>query len=166
MTETASARAARDGRHDFDFLHGRWEVENRKLRDPFESKGEWLEFPAQVETRPILQGLGNVDAYSAPDFPCRPQFEALALRLFDAVNGVWRIWWAPAGGGRLDTPLEGRFDDAVGVFECDDVVAGRELKVRFDWSDITSSSARWQQSFSFDGGETWKPNWTMDWRRR
>jgi hypothetical protein len=167
VTETASVPAAHDGRNDFDFLHGHWHVANRKLRDPFDSASDWLEFPARVETRPILNGLGNLDTYLAPDFPGRPHFEALALRLFDIDNRLWRIWWASTtGGGRLDTPLVGGFQDSVGVFECDDTLAGRKLKVRFEWTNITSASARWQQSFSFDGGQTWQPNWIMDWKRR
>jgi hypothetical protein len=166
MTET-TAPAALDGRHDFDFLHGRWHVANRKLRNPFDSTSDWLQFAASVETRPILTGLGNIDLYAAPEFPGRPQFEALALRLFDVDNRVWRIWWASTtGGGQLDTPLVGRFQDAVGIFECDDILAGRELKIRFEWTDITADSARWQQSFSFDSGQTWQPNWIMDWKRQ
>jgi len=166
MTEPVSPQPIRDGRHDFDFLHGRWDVQNRKLKDPFDDKSGWLEFRARVETKPILHGLGNVDAYSAPDFPGQPQFEAMALRLYEIENGVWRIWWAStAGGGQLDTPVVGRFRDGRGVFECDDTLAGRALTVRFDWLDITSPAPRWQQSFSFDGGQMWQPNWSMDWQR-
>ncbi len=132
MTEPVSPQPIRDGRHDFDFLHGRWDVQNRKLKDPFDDKSGWLEFRARVETKPILHGLGNVDAYSAPDFPGRPQFEALALRLYDIENGVWRIWWAStAGGGQLDTPVVGRFRDGRGAFECDDTLAGRAIAFVF-----------------------------------
>jgi hypothetical protein len=69
MTDTDAAHAKLDGRRDFDFLHGRWSVDNRKLRDPFDDESEWLEFPASVETKPILHGLGNVDFYSAVRFP-------------------------------------------------------------------------------------------------
>lgn len=165
MTETTTARRI-DGRRDFDFLHGRWSVKNHKLRDPFDPGSDWLRFAARVETKPILHGLGNLDRFAAPAFPGRPQFEALALRLFDSENDLWRIWWAStSGGGQLDTPLVGRFDEGVGVFECEDTLAGQAVKVRFDWTKITSSSARWQQSFSFDAGETWQPNWVMDWER-
>jgi hypothetical protein len=31
--------------------------------------------------------------------------------------------------------------------------------VRYEWKDITPSSALWEQSFSFDGGETFETNW-------
>jgi hypothetical protein len=73
-----------DGRHDFDFLFGRWTVANRKLRTPLDpDSSDWCEFASYVDTQPVLGGLGNIDSYLAPDFPRRPGFEALALRLFD-----------------------------------------------------------------------------------
>jgi hypothetical protein len=121
-----------DGRQDFDFLHGDWRILNRKLENPLaEDPGEWLEFEATMETRPILGGLGCIDTYSAPDFPGRPGFHGFGLRLFDPNEKVWRIWWASTvGDGHLDPP------------------------------DITSVSAVWEQSFSFDDGATWDANWT------
>jgi hypothetical protein len=152
-----------EGRHDFDVIFGEWQILNRKLDDPLAESSEWLEFDATVEVRPILGGLGNVDFYSAPDFPGRPGYEGLGLRLFDPETGLWRIWWASTTGrGRLDTPVVGRFSDGVGRFECDDALGGRDVRVRFHWTDITPSSARWEQSFSFDGGESFGANWIME----
>lgn len=167
MTDAARRPPGGDGRRDFDFLLGRWNVENHKLRDPYApSSSDWLEFDAVAENRSILNGLGNLDEYSAPEFPDRGRFDGLTLRLFDAATDVWRIWWtSTAAGGLLDTPVVGRFTGGHGVFECDDVLDGNPVKVRYEWLDITNAAAHWQQAFSFDGGKSWHPNWTMTWRR-
>jgi hypothetical protein len=162
MTEQLAASKI-DGRHDFDRIFGEWRIANRKLENPLAEELNWLEFDATVEVRPILGGLGNVDLYSAPDFPGRSGYEGFGLRLFDAEADVWRIWWASTTGrGRLDTPVVGRFRDGDGLFECDDVLDGRVVKVRFEWKDITPSSARWEQAFSFDDGESFETNWIME----
>jgi hypothetical protein len=123
-----------------------------------------------VESRatsgPILGGLGNYDTYSAPQFPGRPGFEGFALRLFDTDAGLWRIWWAStSGGGQLDTPVVGRFDEGVGRFECEDVIGGKATRVRYEWKDITAESAHWEQSFSFDESRTFELNWVMEFVR-
>jgi hypothetical protein len=152
-----------DGRHDFDFLFGQWRLANRKLEDPLaDGPTPWHEFEATLETLPILDGLGNIDLYTAPDFPGRGRYHGFGLRLFDPGARVWRIWWASNPGiGQLDTPVVGRFSDGAGRFECDDTIGGRELRVRYEWSDIEPSSARWEQSFSFDGGVTFESNWVI-----
>jgi hypothetical protein len=46
-----------------------------------------------------------------------------------------------------------------GVFFDKETIDGRPVKVRWIWSDITPNSARFEQSFSTDGGKTWEPNW-------
>ncbi len=156
-----------DGRHDFDFLAGRWRIANRKLENAApEAEPVWAEFDSTAESRPILAGFGNVDTFHVPDFPGRGEYHGFALRLFDPHAELWRIWWASnPGTGDLEPPVLGRFDGGEGEFEGDDVFAGRDIKVRFTWSQITPTSARWEQSFSFDGGDSFALNWIMSFRR-
>jgi hypothetical protein len=144
---------------DFDFLPGRWRVTNRKLAAMLDPDcDEWREFETAWETRAMLGGLGNVDHIHGAD-----GFEGFTLRLYDPGADLWRIWWASTVyPGRLDPPVEGRFDaNGEGHFAGDDELGGMPIGVRFDWTGISASSARWEQAFSFDGGATWKPNWLM-----
>jgi hypothetical protein len=164
MTATPEATSADDGRHDFDFFFGTWHVANRKRVKPLvRGDDEWIEFDSVVEAEPILGGVGNVDTYKAPEFPGRPGFEGFTLRLFDPETQLWRIWWASSlATARIDPPVVGRFDDGVGRFECDEVIDGIAVKVRYDWKNITADSVTWEQSFSFDDGASWDSNWVME----
>jgi hypothetical protein len=162
MAVMTSTQTRQDARHDFDFLFGRWTIHNRKLTSMFEpGSTDWAEFPAEGEARPMLGGLGNVESYSAPDLPGRGRYEGMSLRIFDPQADLWRIWWASTGmPGRLDPAVEGRFTNGRGVFFGDDVLEGHPIKVRFDWT-TGPGAPRWEQSFSFDEGQTWHKNWIM-----
>jgi hypothetical protein len=39
------------------------------------------------------------------------------------------------------------------------------MRVRFVWSQITATSARWEQAYSPEAGKTWETNWTMEFCR-
>jgi hypothetical protein len=142
---------------DFDFLPGRWHIANRKLVDTLNPEcDEWEEFEASSQAEAMMGGAGNLDHFTTRGY------EGFSLRLYDPEQDLWRIWWSStARPGRLDPPVEGRFADGIARFECDDVLEGVPLRVRFDWSEMTGDSALWQQWFSFDGGESWKLNWIM-----
>jgi hypothetical protein len=60
--------------------------------------------------------------------------------------------------------MEGRFVDGPGAFFGGDILNGQPIKVRFDWTP-GEATARWEQSFSYDGGQTWEPNWVMSFTR-
>lgn len=154
-----------DGRHDFDFLFGRRLIHNRKLVDTLDLEStEWVEFDAIGRAEPILDGLGNVDHFSVPALPpTGTPYEGFTLRLFDPGTGLWRIWWASTRfPGQLDNPVEGRFAGGRGEFLCDDVIGGRPVKVRYQWSVLSETTNRWEQAFSVDGGATWRPNWISE----
>lgn len=62
----AEQDARRDGRHDFDFLVGRWRVEHRRLRERLVGCTEWDTFIGETECRHINgafdQGRGTFTA--------------------------------------------------------------------------------------------------------
>ena len=148
---------------DFDFLPGSWNVHNRKLTDMLDPTcDEWEEFEATSEAEAMLGGVGNLDHFFAPGY------EGFSLRLHDPERDVWQIWWSSTSRpGRLDPPVEGRFDENGDArFETEDVLDGVPIGVRFEWSAVTTDTPLWKQFFSFDGGQTWKHNWTMSFARR
>ena len=61
--------------------------------------------------------------------------------------------------------MHGIFKDGIGTFVGDDMLRGKQIKVRFQWSKITKTSAHWEQAFSPDGGATWEMNWEMEFTR-
>jgi hypothetical protein len=163
MLAAPSISVMLDGRHDFDFLFGRWEIRNRRLRAPLTGSSEWYEFGATVTEEPLLGGLGNLEQYDAPDAP-RP-IHALAMRLFDTQTRKWSIYWGTAGSGVFGTPMIGDFENGVGTFFDREMYEGREISVRFTWTRTGPAEARWEQAFSDDDGNTWETNWIMAFTR-
>jgi hypothetical protein len=159
--------APADGRGDFDFLLGAWRVANRRSRRPLDpGEGTWEEFATDADVRPVLDGLGNTDTFRSPRGPDGLPFEGMTLRLFDPDDGLWRIWWASTRRpGHLDPPMTGSFTGAHGVFLGEDRVAGVPVRLRFDWHALDDGGARWEQSVSLDGGQSWRPNWVMSFAR-
>ena len=149
----------------FDFLLGSWRVHNRKLRDVTDRDcTEWIEFDARSEVIPILLGGGNFDRMFVDDPPDGPAFEGDTLRIFDPETTKWSIWWSSTRApGKLDVPVRGRFRGNIGVFECEDLIGGDPVDVRFEWTD--GARPRWEQTFSYDGGATRVSNWVMTFER-
>jgi hypothetical protein len=157
MTQTSGAT-------DFDFVFGRWVVHNRKLRDNRDPTcDDWVEFDATSEVWPLLRTGFHVDRMEATDPPDGDPFEGATFRLYDPEAKTWRIWWSSTRApGQLDEPVVGSFDGDIGTFECDDVIGGRQVRVRFTWHRGDSEAPRWEQAFSFDGGDTYRVNWVME----
>lgn len=163
VVPAGASGAAHDlsGAHDFDFEFGDWKVHHRIKRP----NGEWLEIEGTSSTRPIMGGLGNVE----DNVFHRPigQTRGVALRAYDPATATWAIWWVDgrAPHGAIDPPVKGRFDNGVGTFHSDSEVDGKPVRTRFIWSQITQTSARWEQAYSHDAGATWDTNWIMEFRR-
>ena len=146
----------------FDFLAGTWDVTNRWRTDFLDPTSEWEEFPAVSRASRHFDGGASFDEI---EFPTKG-FTGLTLRLHDPERDEWSLYWSSTRTGTLFPPVVGRFADGRGEFYGDDTHAGKEIRARFVWSDITETSARWEQAFSLDGEKTWVTNWIMELSRR
>lgn len=147
---------------DFDFLTGTWDVANRRLDTWLCGSDTWEEFPGVTTGISLFGGGAHVDEIVFPTLGSR----GLTLRLYDPARGEWSLYWAASRDGLLQPPVTGRFSDGAGEFFGDDEYAGRPVRVRYRWSGISATTARWEQAFSVDGEASWETNWVMDMTRR
>jgi hypothetical protein len=149
------------GPHDFDFLHGEWDAHHRMRTDFLDPDSDWVEFAGTTRGWSLFGGAANVDEIDMPYLGYR----GLTLRLFDPETRQWSLNWASSRTGRLFPPVSGRFEGGRGEFYGDDRHDGKDVRVRFVWSGISATTARWEQAFSLDGGGTWLDNWVMRFTR-
>jgi hypothetical protein len=165
MIETQDQAQVRDGSRDFDFFVGTWRSCQRRLRERLKGSHAWEEFEGTTVARMVLDGRGNMDEVTLERASGRAM--GLTLRLYDPTTRQWNLYWADSVNsvsGPL-TPVIGRFENGRGEFYAHEPFEGRNIFVRFTWSDITPTSAHWEQAFSEDGGRTWETNWTADFTR-
>src|ERR1051325_47372 len=147
------------GSSDFDFWIGRWNVRNERLKERLRGSTEWETFDTRPEARQLPGALGNIDHFVAGEW--RPGFTGMTVRLFDRATERWSIYWTSSDRGVFDPPVVGAFTNGTGIFEGDDEHEGTPVRVRFLWTHERPDTARWEQSFSADGGATWETNWIM-----
>jgi hypothetical protein len=163
LTSRAAQRAI-GGMRDFDFLHGLWNVHNRRLTAILEGATYWYEYDGTSHEHPFWNGDGNLEEYTAV-LPSGAMLRGVALRLYEPDRRRWTINWANGANGTLDTPMIGTFRDAIGTFYSQELLDGRPIFVRFFWVDAGDGTAHWEQSYSADGGHSWEMNWIMDFSR-
>ncbi len=158
----ADTTAPSNGPQGFDFLHGDWRVHHRIKRPT----GEWYEFGGTCSTRPLMSGAANVEEHVFAR-PSSGTTYGVAVRAYDAEKKHWSIWWVDSRYMSLmGEPAVGGFENGVGNFYSDyKDPQGKSVRGRLNWSQITPTSARWEQSQSADGGKTWESNWVMTFER-
>lgn len=148
---------------DFAFLLGEWTVHHRVRRAG--TADEWTEFEGTCRNRTLIGGQANVEEHTFNRPP--GVTHGIAIRAFDPRTHLWAIWWIDARDphGALDPPVKGRFINGIGTFYSDQLIDGKPTRTRFIWSQITGTSARWEQAYSLDAGKTWQTNWIMEFKR-
>jgi hypothetical protein len=154
-----------DGQRDFDFELGSWKIHLKRLQNPLTGSNSWVEFDGTSVTRKVWDGRSQLEEFEV-DSPTG-HIEGLTLRLYNPQTHQWSLYWANSKnvGSMSSPPNVGEFKNGRGEFYCQDTYNGRFVYIRYVWSDITSNSAHFEQSYSTDGGKTWEVNWITDQKR-
>jgi hypothetical protein len=148
--------------NDFDFLAGKWTMDNKRLKTRLNNSTEWIEYKSTDENfGTLLNGLGNLDIYRTTFNQVNNKpYEGLTLRLFNPETRLWSLYWVDSNLGVLDPPVVGSFEGNIGTFYCKDVFQGKKILVMFKWDKTDPENPVWSQAFSEDNGKTWEMNMT------
>jgi hypothetical protein len=147
------------GEHDFDFIDGEWTSKQWRLKERGVGSTEWDTFTGKHWMKVLLGGVANVDTVEFPE----KGWSGATFRHFDKAKQQWSIYWVNSRDGRVDYPGQvGGFDGDLGLFYGNDTDAGRPVRVVYRWMKQGPAHIRWEQAFSFDDGNTWETNWTME----
>lgn len=159
----ADPATARDGCRDFDYFIGHWSVSAKRLRRRLIDDQTWEPVTGTTRVFQILHGSGNVDE---DEFQLPGQtYIGGMLRLFDARQNIWNAYGLDRDTGVPQQPLSGRFVAGHGEFFGEDEEAGRRIKVRHLYANLTPLACRWEQAFSADDGKSWETNWIIEFTR-
>ena len=148
----------REGQHDFDWEIGSWKTHLKRLQRPLTGSSTWVEYEGTTAVRKVWDGRANLVELDVTGPAGR--IEGLSLRLYNPESRQWSLNFANVRGGTLSPPTTGEFKDGRGEFVgADTVEGGRVILVRFLITPVDSTSWRFEQSFSDDGGRTWEANW-------
>jgi hypothetical protein len=159
--KAVSQSTERDGQHDFDPLIGSWKYHLKKLLHPLTGSHSWAEFDGTGVCYKIWDGRAQLDTIEV-DSPDAGHIEGLTLRLYNPQSHQWRLYWANSKVGILDPPQIGEFKNGRGQFFAQDTINGKVILIRFDWTNMTTNTPHFEQSFSEDGGKSWEVNWITD----
>ncbi len=160
-TSPQQAPATRDGQHDFDFEVGSFKIHLKRLLHPLTGFTSWVEFDGTSVTRKVWDGRAQLEEFET-DSAVAGHIEGLTLRLYNPQSHQWSLYWANSKGGPIDPPQIGEFKNGRGEFYAQDTLNGKSIFVRFVWTNTTTGTPHFEQSFSDDGGKTWEVNWITD----
>lgn len=144
----------RDGSHDFDFNVGVWHTHIKRTLDPSDEGSATIELNGMVTTRKVWGGRALLEEIEA-DGP-KGHWEGLSLFLYNPAAHQWGQYFINSKMGELNSPLVGEFHDGRGDLYAQDTMNGKPILVRGEWTVMGPNAHRYQESYSYDGGATWK----------
>jgi len=92
-------------------------------------------------------------------------FKGTSLSVFNPRNETWHQAWADNQGGYFD--FTGKVDGNKKIFMTENKTINGNLVVqRMVFYDISNDQLTWDWESSNDGGETWKLNWRINYRKK
>jgi hypothetical protein len=149
----------RDGSRDFDPLLGSWAFHLRRLMHPLTNSSDWVEFEGTSHCTSIWDGRGQLDELSVINPSDGTKIDGLTLRLYNPQSHEWSIYYASSRNPSFGTPQKGKFVNGRGEFLDRDTVNGKNVVVRYLWTDLDTPAPKFEQAFSTDEGKAWEPNW-------
>jgi hypothetical protein len=143
------------GAHDFDFNFGTWRTHIHRIPDPFSNPAKSYDLDGTVTVRKVWGGRAQLEEIEV-EGP-NGNWEGLTLFLFNPKSHQWSQSFINSKMGVLNPPTIGAFKNGRGELFNQDTLNNRSILVRGVWSDITPNSHNYDESYSDDGGKTWKP---------
>jgi hypothetical protein len=150
----------RDGSHDFDFNVGVWHTHIRRLLDPFSPSSASVVLDGTVTVRKVWGGRAELEEIEADG--AKGHWEGLSLFLYNPAAHQWSQTFLNSKTPDFGTPLIGEFHDGRADLFGQDSFRNQTILVRGVWSEIEPNSHRYEESYSNDGGKTWKFSFGAD----
>jgi len=149
----------------FDFWVGDWDLVSHS---PVAGKDEW-QVDAGTPTdhvEVVLDGCGLLQRWEgAPDSSTTVPFRGMSLSKWEPTIGKWRQVWIDNQGPML--VFKGGFKDGrMELYTDPREAGGKTIVMRQVFQDITRERMSWSWERSEDGGQTYRPVWKLDYRRR
>lgn len=162
-TDNPANLPQRDGSHDFDFLIGDWKAHVRRLPDRLNNSNIWVEYDGISNHHKLLDSNANFEQFDVTSTDKKLRIKAQTLRMYNPTTRQWYIYLVDLDNGTLDTPpVVGSFNGKRFEGFHQETLRGRTILVRYVWLDLSPTSARMEQSYSPDGGNTWEVNWICE----
>ncbi len=141
--------------HDFEFNVGTWHTHIQRIMDPFSTSSASIEINGTVTVRKVWGGRAQLEEIEA-DGP-KGHWEALTLFLYNPKSHQWSQAFINSRMGVLSSSLVGSFKNGLGELLQQDTFNNRSILVKGVWSNITLDAHNYTESYSDDGGKSWKP---------